>query len=174
MRHVEAPSSDSPQAREWSRQRLTWDAINRFYKHISSADKVECFANGMSPYRSLAWALEHGPCWAAYEGHSQVPVGCWGWTQRGAVWSYWTELDRVQSRELLRHTPQMVSEMLMDSTAVGFPCLENYVWEDNTAAIKWLRASKCFDISLDRDIILSNKRFHHFRTKPLEVVRRYV
>jgi hypothetical protein len=173
MIQVEMPSA-MPLGREWRREPLTWSSAKRFERVIRASDKVECYANGSAPLNSLLWAIDHGPCWAAFEGESQVPVGAWGWTDRGAVWSYWRELDRVQSRELLRQTPGMVLEMLEQSATAGWLRLGNFVWEDNTAALGWLRASKCFDISLDSDIILSNKRFHHFLTKPLEEVRRYV
>jgi hypothetical protein len=173
MMLVDTPSA-MPLGREWRREPLTWSSAKRFEPAIRSADKVECYANDSTPLKSLLWAIEHGPCWAAFEGDSAIPVGTWGWTDRGAVWSYWTELDRVQSRELLRRTPEMVSEMLTESTGAGWPSLANFVWEDNLAALGWLRASKCFEISLDKDIILLNRRFHHFQTKPLEEVRRYV
>lgn len=173
MIQVEMPSA-MPLGREWRREPLTWSSAKRFARVIRASDKVECYANGSTPERSLLWATEHGPAWAAFEGDSQVPVGVWGWTEKGAIWSYWAELDRVQSRELLRRTPAMVAEMLEEARTIGWTRLGNYVWEDNTAALAWLRASKCFDIELDRDTILANRRFHHFMTKTLEEVRRYV
>lgn len=173
MIQVEMPSS-MPLGREWFREPLTWSSAKRFSRVIRLADRIECVSNGSNPYRSMLWALDHGRCWAAFEGNSDVPVGVWGWTDMGAVWSYWAELDPVQSRELLRRTPAMVAEMLEESTEAGFPVLANYVWEDNLAALRWLHSSKCFTIHLDRPVILLNRRFHHFETKPLEEVRRHV
>lgn len=149
----------------WHRSPLMWHHAKRLSRVVRKADVLECLAgSGMGPYQAMLEGINRGPCWAAFVDGDAVPVGAWGWTHEGAVWSMWRDLTSNESRELLRHTPEMVAEMVSARDGV----LENYVWENNTQALAWLRASKCFNIDLDRVIILGNHRFIHFATKPLE------
>jgi hypothetical protein len=162
----------APDIPVWRSETLDWSAAKRFSRVIREADRIECQANGMSVYQSLLYACSAGPCWAVYEDAEQTPLGVWGWTRAGAIWSYWADLNATQSRHLLRCTPPHVLEMLEQSTAEGIPALGNFVWVGNRAALAWLRASHCFIITLDRPYEFGNKEFYHFKTKPLEELRK--
>jgi hypothetical protein len=160
----------------WHREPLNWQYAKRFSRVIRAGDKVECLTNGMSPYRSMEWAMNHGggESWAVLEEFGTVPVGVYGWTSKGAIWSYWRDLSPNEQRELMRRTPGMVLEMVEKAKAEGLPYLANYVWEGNRPAVAWLKASHCFSLDLDHSYNISNKSFIAFKTRPAEEIRQYV
>lgn len=160
----------------WERETLRWDHVKKFTRVIRKGDLIECHSNGMSVSRSLEWAMYRGggESWAVIEEGRDAPVGVFGWTDRGGIWSYWCDLGAAQTRELMRQTPQYVLEMVESANAAGLPHLANYVWEGNHEALAWLRASHCFSLDLDHRYNISNRGFIGFQTKPAEELRRYV
>lgn len=167
-----------PPDRQWRREPLAWRHAKTFGRVIRKPDMIECLSNGMSVRASLDWVIENGggESWAVIEGDNQVtPVGVYGWTRRGAIWSYWSELDPPQIKELMRRTPGMVLEMVENAAKHGLPMLSNYVWDGNREALAWLKASHCFTFNLDQCLTIGNDRtFIPFSTRPVEELRRNV
>jgi hypothetical protein len=117
-----------------SRFDLWWIA-----EHMAPIDRLECAAFGLSPIRALNQAYETSILlWVGnVEGMPEavfgvVPVNLsTGW---GRPWFLGTERARSNARAFLEIAPQYLERI-----SAIFPRLDNYVHQDNGAAIRWLR-----------------------------------
>lgn len=107
--------------------------------HMRPADVDECRAFG----RGAADALTHGLCsslWALTaivegEPHAMMGVSPLNMIEGlGVPWMLGTERIYDHGRDLVRHTPAILGEML-----ATFPRLENFVSTGNVRAIRFIR-----------------------------------
>lgn len=105
---------------------------------------------------ALLSGLKVGPCWGVLD-EGEV-LGVFGYSAQGIIWSFWSTLTKRQALTVLRHTRDYVSRMVKRS---GKPILVNAVLRENTPVLRWLEASKCFDLWNDPSSPLI-----YFHTKP--------
>lgn len=155
-----------------STEALRWDYVKRLAPFIRRSDVVECAVNGNTPEESMLWALEagRGRSWVVLD--EGCPIGAYGWTQHGAIWSLWADLLPDQAKDVARNTAGYIRAVVANWERSGqmpqfnVP-LRNAVWEDNRHALAWLRASHCFNIKVDEPILIGHRRFIPFETKTL-------
>lgn len=112
---------------------------------IRHQDRLEC-GRDRDPLAAMLYGLSHGDAWVALDPHG-APLGVYGWTRHGAIWSLWRDMTRAESIAVLKHTPLWVAQMVQAS---GHPFLFNFVSASNSAALGWLETSRCFDIDYRR------------------------
>jgi hypothetical protein len=149
---------------------LTATHVHALVDKIREGDDTECRLMGMSPLEALETGRHSdGECYAVL--HDDVPIGAIGWTQEGAVWSLWTELTALQSRLILRVTPQWFKRFSEAAEEAGLAALCNYVWDRNLPAIKWLKASGAVDFREDLSEVKDGKRLVPFVVRPSMEIR---
>jgi hypothetical protein len=149
---------------------LTPNHINQLFWRLREGDQVECHLMGMSPREALEKGMDdEGEAYAVL--HEGEPIGAIGWTQEGAVWSLWTELTALQSRLILRVTPQWFRRFSEAAEEAGLSALCNYVWDRNLPAIKWLKASRAVDFREDLSEVKDGKRLVPFVVRPSMEIR---
>ena len=146
-------------------ERLNWQHIASLRDTLCSADITECTLMGLTPEQALATALvtTNDQAFAACL-EDGAPVGAFGWTPQGAIWSLWVPLSPGIAREVLLRTPWWVAFMVASS---GLKHLCNFVHTKNTRTIKWLKASRCFDLDSYISKTASGDYFY-FQTKEPE------
>lgn len=102
-----------------------------------------------------------GPAWAACRAHTGTPLGAFGYTPQGTVWSLWARLSTGDAFRVLDGTSGWVREMVRQS---GLPFLHNYAACANRAALTWLRLAKCFSVSPD-PVAINGHDYFYFETK---------
>lgn len=90
-----------------------------------------------------------------------TPVGAWGYTSLGTIWSLWTKLSPRERLQVVQETPTWVSRLVRES---GRPVLYNYVMATNAPALRWLRRSGAFAISPEVTTVRAAD-YHYFETK---------
>jgi hypothetical protein len=119
---------------------LTWDHCQELSLKLASSEKMECLANGYTPEQALAAGLLFGLSWAVLRDGS--PIGAFGYTLQGAVWSLWGPLTRKESVTVLRLSRDWIPHLVQLS---GRAVLTNAVHEDNKKALDWLKATGCVE-----------------------------
>jgi len=126
---------------------LTWQDAQSIARRLHPDDAYECAAMGRTPEGSMAWVILSGqPSWCVYRTCTGTPVGAFGFTTEGTIWSLWTALGRRESLMVLEHTRPWVTRMATDFLKVAeVPnTLSNLVAKRNQRGITWLKMSKCF------------------------------
>lgn len=141
---------------------LTWEHCVALAPRISHEDTLECLAMGHTPIQALAGGCMLGEGFAVIRSDSYTPVGAFGWTTEGTIWSLWSELSPKESAQVLRDTGQWVRTLVMRSP---FEELHNHVATANGRALKWLRRSGAFWVQ-DEDAE-DDRGFLYFETRPL-------
>lgn len=123
---------------------LHWDHCQELALKLPSSEKMECLANGYTIEQALAAGLLFGMSWAVLRGGPTVnledPVGAFGYTNQGAIWSLWGPLTFPEQRDILRMSRFWIPHLVELS---GRPVLRNAVHQDNTKARAWLEATRC-------------------------------
>src|SRR5207253_1147506 len=107
---------------------LTWEHCQSIAPRLAAGDHFECLALGRTPEQSLAMGLLMGPAWAVCRGNTGSPIGAFGYTPQGTVWSLWTKLTTGEAFTVLGETPKWVAEMVRQS---GLPSLHNHAARAN-------------------------------------------
>lgn len=123
---------------------LTWTLCKRLAGNLRESERIECMASGHQPEQALAAALfDKG--WSravvAEEGPKAIPVGAFGYTSNGTIWSLWGSLSRKQSVRILKESKEWTAGMVRRS---GRLLLHNVVHSKNTSAIAWINATGAF------------------------------
>jgi hypothetical protein len=150
-------------------------SVDLLHPRIRKVDRAECMIMGSNPRTALEYAMNSavGPAWAVWGRTPEglLPVGAYGATTKDGcrIWSLWTDdLDRAMASCILRHTPRVVADLVLQSPTGA---LDNYIKADNEMAKRWLRMSGCFDIAQEhRTIGASRIKMLYFMTKPLKEV----
>lgn len=144
---------------------ITKEAAEYLALNFGEHDLLECNATGHLPYQSLVWGAEGGWSQTVFDG--ELPIGAYGWTRfERTIWSYWVaDLSSEQSRVIRINTVPVIRSMVA-AAGKGMP-LHNVVHEDNRRALAWLRASHCFNIEVDKRLVVGDQRFVPFYAKPL-------
>lgn len=139
---------------------LTYSAIFSLAGRIRAADKLEC--NGDVVHAMSHSFTQGGEAWAAMNGSN--PVGAFGWTKPGLIWSLWADLSTAEAMDVLRQTPAWTTYMV---NASGLDFLKNYVDESNHVTLRWLKAAGCFTVDRKTRYILKGRSAPtlYFRTK---------
>lgn len=139
---------------------LEWDHCVSLAPRLSAGDTFECLAMGHLPEQALAAGLFMGPATAVLRKDTGTPVGAFGYTAQGSIWSLWSTLSRVEAFQVLRETPGWVEDMVVAS---GLPTLSNFAACANTTALAWLRQSRCFWIA-DQSVEKLGQDYVYFET----------
>jgi hypothetical protein len=123
---------------------LTWDHCQELSLKLASSEKMECLANGYTPEQALAAGLLFGLSWAVLRDGS--PIGAFGYTLQGAVWSLWGPLTRTESAD--RTAPEPRLDPPPGPSSPAEPSSTNAVHEDNKKALDWLKATGCVVLRL--------------------------
>lgn len=148
----------------WRLAPLTEEDGNNLAPHVSEAYRLDLAASGNNPVVALEHALEEpGQAWAVLDVEDASHVlGAFGWTEAGSIWSMWRLLTRTESKELLKLAPRFIAALVQDAGRQ----LGNIVWEGNGEVIRWLEATECFTLLVDRGLTYEDRRFIPFVTKP--------
>lgn len=114
---------------------------------------------GLSPLQALATGAFMG-AHSALRTDTGTPVGAWGFTPHGAIWSLWTKLSPRERLQVLQETPMWVSRLVQES---GRPTLYNFILTSNRLALNWLRKSNAFAISPEVTCH-GGGEYHYFET----------
>lgn len=139
---------------------LTWEHCESLAPRLAAGDNFECLALGRTPEQSLAMGLLMGPAWAVCRGGTGTPIGAFGYTPQGTVWSLWAQLSTGEAFRVLDGTSAWVREMVHQS---GLPVLHNYAACANRAALTWLRLAKCFSVNPD-PVAINGHDYLYFET----------
>lgn len=143
-------------------ERLHWAHASELCRKLAEADSLEVAAMGRTPENALAYATTITNSQAVIDTQGRT-CGAFGWTPAGAIWSLWSPLTRPEIRQVIKHTPRLVRQMVEEH---GGP-LANFIWEGNHMGRHWLKASKCFNVDSHLKEF-GGKAFLYFQTKPLE------
>jgi hypothetical protein len=126
---------------------------------------MECLANGYTPEQALAAGLLFGFSWAVHR-QEDGPIGAFGFTTGGTIWSLWGPLTRQESRIVLQASRDWIPYLVRLS---GRPTLINAVHSKNTLAMKWLEATGCvnFDFANPKKNADGSESYR-FETFPLQ------
>lgn len=148
---------------------LTEDHIDHLAWQLREGDVVECHLAGQTPREALEQGMNsEGEAYCVL--YQDVPIGAIGYTQEGAVWSLWTELNAITSRLILRVTPKWFRKFAEEAEKRDI-ILCNYVWDKNLPALKWLQASRAVDFREDLSEVKDGKRLVPFVVRPSMEIR---
>lgn len=139
---------------------LTWEHCEALAGRIADEDTSECLAMGHTPLQALAGGCMLGEGFAVIRADSFTPVGAFGWTTEGTIWSLWAELSPKESVQVLRESGVWVRTLVLRSP---FDALHNHVATANRRALKWIRTTGAFWI----DDPEPTADFLYFETRPL-------
>lgn len=101
-------------------------------------------------------------------------IGAIGFTSSGYLWALSSKFSPSQARALFKQTPEITFKLIFEAIDRGAihkdGDLHNLLHARNTPALKWLRASKCFELNLEDELAVGNETFYTFKTKPIEEV----
>lgn len=138
---------------------LTWEAVFMLPALLRPIDVAECNGDANA---ALAHAMRFpGRCWEVRNGGRKLK-GAFGWTERGRIWSLWSDLGPSHAKHILEQTPEWVRMMVEQS---GRDFLDNYVDVENRVAIRWLGLSGSFTIDKLHRYTLNGRDVLYFRTK---------
>lgn len=93
-------------------------------------------------------------------------VGAFGYHISGCqIYSLWAPLNRGQARQILKEMPKWVKLLVNRSRCT---VLSNLIHAGNRSAVKWLVASKCFEVDFKHPITISGRKMFYFQTRRLE------
>lgn len=143
-------------------ERLTQAHCDELAPNLRPMDRAEVEAHGYTARDALWYAQmdNHSHALMAARGC----VGAFGFTDMGTIWSLFAPLNNAEAFTLTKNTPAWVKWMLGQS---GKMTLLNSVAVANVQAIKWLKASRCFDIDEAYEFHHGGLTWHPFQTKPL-------
>lgn len=149
---------------------LSWDLIGHLAPRINKDDAGECKVSNLDPLQALSTGAMVGPAWAVVRQDSGTPVGAFGFTPAGSIWSLWADLTMRESLEVLQGTPEWVHGMAaVHHQSVRGERLHNHVACSNKRALTWLRMSKCFWID-PTEVDVRGVPHHYFETLPLHLL----
>jgi hypothetical protein len=140
---------------------LSWDHCVSLADRLVAGDAKECTSMGHSPKQALAYGLLCGQAYAAVRASTGTPVGAFGYTPEGTIWSLWTKLSRGEACQVLREGPAWIHALTQTSRLHR---LYNFVDVENPMAIEWLRATGCFDFGAS-PVERNGAQYLYFRTK---------
>ncbi len=150
---------------------LSWPDCQDLAPRLTRADAFECLHLGQQPLGALATGLMFGNAWCVQRAHTGRPVGAFGFTAEGVIWSLWTSMGLKERKAVLRETPGYVLDMLTSWEASGgVGPLKNHIAGQNKQSIAWLKATRCFHVSRDA-VWLMDEDFYPFHTLPVETIR---
>ncbi|MFZ3194093.1 MAG: hypothetical protein WA154_12925 [Moraxellaceae bacterium] len=150
---------------------LDWQRITHLAPLIVEEDKGECRVSGLDPLQALTFgAMDvYSKCVVRFD--TDTPVGAFGMTTAGSIWSLWGKLTPRESFQVLHEMPRWVHDMVLYSTrTLHRPLLHNHVACSNARAIAWLRLSKCFWID-PTEVDVRGVPHHYFETLPLHLLQ---
>lgn len=136
---------------------LTWPLAEALSLRLTSSETMECLANGLQPSQALASGLLFGVSWAVLKvelkrssqdqpfAEHPTPVGAYGFTHEGVIWSLWGPLSRKDSVAVLKLAPEWIAHLVALSRRSR---LKNMVHADNAMALAWLQKTDCINLDL--------------------------
>lgn len=150
---------------------LSWPDCQDLAPRLTRADAFECLHLGQQPLGALATGLMFGNCWCVYRAHTGRPVGAFGFTADGVIWSLWTSMGLKERKTVLKETPGWVLKMVEEWEHLGgVGPLKNHIAGQNKLSIAWLKATRCFHVSRDA-VWLMGEDFYPFHTHPAQTIR---
>ncbi len=142
--------------------RLSGQHVRLLQDRLRASDLEECRILGYSPMGAMAAGLMFGDAFAALDTETAQPVGAFGWSVGGIIWSLWTPLTKLQSLQVLRESPNWIAELVRLS---GEKRLSNHVLATNKSTLEWLKLTKCFAID-PYPVVLRGEEFNYIETIP--------
>lgn len=125
-------------------RRLTHLEMIELGVHLRETDREEVRIMGHEPATAIVRGFQSGYAFGVVRHEDQRPVAAFGVTDKNAIWMLCREgLTSLESLAILRHTPLWVGHLKGLAEA---PTLYNFVPVDHEATIRWLEATKCFEV----------------------------
>lgn len=140
---------------------LTWEHCQALGPRLTPEEATEVSHSGLDPTQALAYGLLFGFSRAAVREDTAEPVGAYGYTPEGVIWSLWAPLTRKESVQVLRAAPTWIAGLVARS---GLPKLHNAVSADNRPALRWLNATRAVRFPHPLDCPVTRPGFHYFET----------
>jgi hypothetical protein len=165
-----------------SLRRLTTADVEDLYPRLRVEDKEECIVLGSTPKEALLMGAFDNLFSGISKGRAYAItdetgiIGAIGFTSSGYLWALSSKFSPSQARSLFKATPDITFRLVFEAIDKGAiqsdGILHNILHAKNTPALKWLRASKCFDVDLEDELAVGAEVFYNFKTKPIEEVLR--
>lgn len=132
---------------------FSWDLAKELAPKVARGDAKECAENGLTTEEAMAIGGMSGGAYIAMWDfapespafiRSPRPIGVFGWTTHGVIWSLWADLTLEQQKAVLRESPKWVRQLVAES---GCLSLRNRIHMDNITTLRWLKATDCFDFA---------------------------
>lgn len=140
---------------------LEREHIPNLAARLSAGDRRECLDLGVSPEAALMAGYRGAFSLVVYRGEADYPVGAFGVTGAGIVWSLWADLTPDEMRYLRQEAPHWIEWMAIN--VHGGP-LRNHVSVANRQALLWIHRTGCFDVA-DTPHQINGRDYLHFQTK---------
>tara|TARA_R100000908_G_C3692855_1_gene106498 strand:- start:220 stop:672 length:453 start_codon:yes stop_codon:yes gene_type:complete len=135
--------------------------LDHVIKNMRAIDKIEAYyQSGQSPEDAVAYSYLNSSITMTVAGDKDQPMGLCGVAQDKCIWFvatdelYETKKYRIQ---LIRKGKEWV-----DSLLKNHDYLYNYVYKENTNAIKWLRSMNFNFINLHKEFGYQKQPFYEF------------
>lgn len=160
---------------------LTTSDVEDLWPRLRLEDQEETIVLGSNPREALLMGafdnmfvgISKGRAYAIETPGGDV-IGAIGFTSTGYLWALSTRFNPAESRELFRRTPEIAFKLLYEAVDRGaIPSdgtLGNYIHAKNKPALRWLKASKCFDIDEEKEVDAKGETFYTFHSKPMDDV----
>jgi hypothetical protein len=157
---------------------LTTSDVDDLWPRLRLEDKEECICLGNTPREALlmgaldnVFSFSQGRAYALVE--DDIIIGALGFSCAGCLWALSTKFNTRQLRELFKRTPEFVLRLLKEAETTGalmHPFLSNIIHARNKVAMRWMKASKCFNIGTDYEVASNDEIFYPFATKPISEI----
>tara|TARA_R100000655_G_scaffold25399_2_gene52122 strand:- start:456 stop:908 length:453 start_codon:yes stop_codon:yes gene_type:complete len=135
--------------------------LNHVCNHLRILDKIEAwYQTGQQPEEALKLAYLLTEKNLAIAGDKDQPIGLCGVCSDGTIWMVGT--DELTSKRSYRIDLIKKGREWVDSLLKSYNVLYNYVYAENTSAIKWLKALGFTFIKLHPEYGHLKKPFYEF------------
>ncbi len=135
--------------------------LNHVCKNMREIDKIEAYyQTGKEPEDALRLTYLYGQQVLTIAGDEDQPMGLCGVIVNGVIWMVSTEelfSKRKYKIQLIRQGKEWVDNLLE-----SYKILYNYVYAENTSAIKWLKALGFTFVKLHESYGYQKKPFYEF------------
>ena len=140
-------------------------ATRDFAEHIALHMRVEdqeeiMLSHGATPKEAIDYSYAHSEICDGIEGDDGMPIGLCGVCSDGTIWMVGT--DELTSKRSYRIDLIKKGREWVDSLLKTYNVLYNYVYAENTSAIKWLKALGFTFIKLHPEYGHLKKPFYEF------------